>query len=442
MNSKIIFRVYLFLIFLLLLVFTVSADDVNFNFYKDSYKPFETAQVNVTIENINLSRNIDFTNLVLLDANDSSISLAKNVIKVNDKFYVLYFDLPFLEAGQYKVGLKEVHYVKDGVSQIGSFFSNLDIIDGITQIVSVRPAYVYTEILRGQEAHFSLALANKGSDAVSVNMEKEGDFFSLQTTSFSFLPNTSRVINVITSLHNRNNASYNGLIKINYAGGSYTVPFDVLRTDITEQANATPSNFTDESESNVVSGGLSLTTLSDRVLTNLSFDINIGEYYPSGQVVVKNNAGVDLYNLNYYLSGDVTSLLDVQPDSIEFLKDGESAVFLISLNNSYDFVAGTYNGFLNVDSREGASVSVPVFIDVTGESVRNYTNFSTRTSIANTTNASLIEEDEKGNSGVWLLLLIVVIVLLIVLYFFYRKTKTKKAEFESFVDKVKSRRNY
>src|SRR3989344_8305675 len=174
-----------FLIFVISLLFLISAsvvyaDDLNFNFYRDNYKPFETVQINITTENITLTRDLDISNLVLLNSENNSINIAKYKVKVDNNFYVFYFDLPQLSSGNYRLGLINVNYIKDRTLKVGNFYANLDIVDGNTQIISFRPAYVFNKVVSWQEVPFSLVINNKGNDLASISLTKEGNFFNLQ----------------------------------------------------------------------------------------------------------------------------------------------------------------------------------------------------------------------------------------------------------------------
>ena len=153
-------RILVLIFSFILIASIVNASEISFNTYRDSYRSFETVQVNVSIENITLSRDLEVSNLVLLREDNSSISLAKSKIKVNNSFYVFYFDLPSLEEGGYRLGLTNVNYIQNGAAKIGSFFAELNVVSGDSLIVSVRPAYIFSRVVAGQDAPFSLVINN------------------------------------------------------------------------------------------------------------------------------------------------------------------------------------------------------------------------------------------------------------------------------------------
>ncbi len=436
----------IFVVFLLVVLVSplIFADQIVFNFYRDDYKKFETVQLNVSIEGITLSKDLELSNFVLLD-NSNQVAIAKNKVKVNDNFYVFYFDVSSLNEGEYRLGLVDVAYTESGISKFGDFFTNFSVVNGSSQILSVRPAYVLSKVLTNQEASFSLIINNKGNDSVLVSLDKEGDFFSLNAANFTLFSGGSKTVNVVTSLAGKQNAGFLGNIYVRYSGINYQIPFTVLRTDFVasnETSNQTNVTFIPLANLSNVVGAISLTTISDRLLTNLSLSVNAGEYFSPGQIVVKNNANVDLNNLTYFITGNISSLLELQPDSADFIGANGSAIFLLGLSDS-ELVAGTYSGYLEVKSAEGANTKLPLIMEVIGEQILliNKTNI---TSLDNKTNLSVgnfTSVEDEGISNGLLAFFIVLAVLLLILLYLYKKTRPKQKSFESFVESVKSRRN-
>ena len=114
-----------FFVFLLTLNI-VNASDINFDFYKEVYHPFETLQVEISTDNITLSNDLTTSNLLLRDVNNNSISIAKNLVKFNNTFYVYYFDLPNLVNGSYNLLLDNINYLKNGNLFISDFSSSFN----------------------------------------------------------------------------------------------------------------------------------------------------------------------------------------------------------------------------------------------------------------------------------------------------------------------------
>ncbi len=444
MFFKIITRVIVLFLLIFSLVSIVNAEDVSFSFYKNSYSSFETVQTNVSISNITLTKDLDVSNIVLLRNDNSSISIAKNIVKVDKNLYVLYFDLPNLSDGQYTLGLINVNYLKEGSSKIGKFYSPFNIDFSLTQVISIRPAYVFSKVIGKQEAPFTLFIKNSGTDIVNVNLEKDGDFFKFDIDKLVVPIGAEKSVNVITSLFNRNEPSYNGNVRLAYGSKSYLIPFTVIKTDFIggkEETNLSNNASVVIPKAELNYKGLNLKTLSDKPIDNLNININVGEYYPPQQVVLVNTVGGDLHSLSYSLIEGIKDMFEVSPSYTVLLSNNNSAVFIFSVNNSYKFANGKYTGFLKFNSSEGINLLIPISVSVSGavrvtkEPVKNLTTNNVSTAV-------ITETPTTGSNGfiLWLVLLFVVILFLLVIFYFYRKVNKKKQEFEGFVEKVKNRR--
>lgn len=437
MLNKIRFKFFVIFLMFSLVVNITYAGNIDFHVYRDSYKSFETVQLDVSVNNITLSKSLGVSNLVFVDQNDNSINIAKNIVKVNDSFYVFYFDLPTLSGGTYKLGLKNVFYVDNNAAKVGGFFIDLNVVIGNTQILSIRPAYVFDNVAKDEESYFTLILSNKGSDNVDVFLEKSGDFFSFQTNSFSLASSKSKNIGVFTSLPDIG-ARFDGKINVKYGDNFYEVPFLVNRLGFFEPEiiNETSGVQVDLSS---VKDPIYLTTLSGKKLENLSINLDVGGYSAAGQIVVNNNAGVDLHDLKYYLSGDIVNMLLIQPDSSDMIETNGSDVFIVSINEDYKFVNGEFDGSLNVDNREDAKISIPIFIRVIGvkEIIAKNDTFQDLNQTPNKTGTVVVEEPKDG-LGVFLFF-IIILVLIVIGFFVYRKSRKKTEEFESYIDRIKRR---
>ncbi len=441
-------KIFLWLIVFVLFLFPIYASDINFNLQKDNYKSFETVQLNIVIENITLTKDLDINNLVLQDDSGKSFNLAKNVINIDNKNYYFYFDLPLLNQADYKIALVNVNYIKDNGFKVSNFFNNISVVSGDTQIVSVRPAYFLSKITSKQETSFTLFITNKGKDIVNINLQKSGDFFNLDAKEFNLAPGSTKNVNVVTSIFGKAGGNFTGDINIVYSGGSYKIPFLVFRTDFVENKNI--ANFT--SISNVTNNvtviktevnydGLVLKTLSDRIIKNLDIDLNVGDYYPPSQIILSNDAGIDLHNIKYLFNKDVKGIFDLQPNSLDFLENGKSETLLFSLNGSSHFFAGSYNGSLVFSSDERVGFSIPMKVRVFDNTKPIVENKNVVNSTVNNATVKTVVEEKSNFNFTWIVLVFFILIFLILIYFFYKKTKGKKDEFERFVDKVKNRRD-
>ncbi|KAF0211416.1 MAG: hypothetical protein FD167_5348, partial [bacterium] len=80
---NLLFVVFLFVPF-------VSALDVEFNLSKDYYRAYETIQFQASFSSINLTKELQISNLFLVNRNGTSFSISKNIIKLDNQNYIFY----------------------------------------------------------------------------------------------------------------------------------------------------------------------------------------------------------------------------------------------------------------------------------------------------------------------------------------------------------------
>ncbi|GEM_PF-4661818 len=454
MFFKTFFRIGIF--FFLFLFFSpfVFSEDVSFHFLKETYRPLETASVEVFISNITLTKDLEISQLVLLDTHNRSFDLAVSKIKINSTFYVFYFDLPLLTSGIYSLALRNVGFTKEGLFSLGSFSSPLSVREQAGALFTFRPGYVVRKLSAYEEASFSLIFTNPTSESLLVQLEKVGDFFTLDKPSFTLASGSSKTVMVTTSLRTFSNATLEGGIKLISKDFSSFLPFLVYRSGLTP---VLPIVVLPVNESSVVlppivvnysalKQPLYLTTLLDEIKENLTLHLELGVPYRAVNLILVNNASVDFHFVNYSISSNLEGLLTLKPTTTLLLKANDTALFLFGVNNSYDFIPGSYHGFLDIKSAEGVHLSLPLFITVLGTLkpvVNLSTNITKNATIASAgLNQSLpLREEHKNSFGLWIFLLIVLFIFLIIIFSIYKKTQQKKSEFEGFVDRLNSRRN-
>ena len=444
MFSKFFIKLFVIFYFLFLFSSFVYADDLSLQLYKQSYKSFETVQVNVIIENSTLTRELDVSNLIFLTETNSSLTLAKNKIKVNASFYVFYFDLPSLASGMYSLGVTNVNYLKAGVVRNGNFYVPLQILNSGPDFLSIRPAYFMYKLKNTEEAQSSFFITNHGNTSVNVAVNNSENFLKLDKTDFTLSPGTTTALKLSTFLKNTSNETIFSELRINYGTNFYVIPVLIFRSDI--------PNFTSSQTNNQVNTTLQITkfnttssllftTLLEEVKTNLTFTVEPNEQYQSLQYLITNKGNVPLHNINYTLNGSVFGFLELQPRSLEVLASLESAVLSLRFNTSARLTFGNYSGFLNLLSKEGDQLSIPITLRVLGNALIKPSLNVTPVLINATQNDSdIFPPEQKNNISGWIFFLVILFVLIIIVFYFYKKTRQKN-EFDDFVDNMNSRRN-
>ncbi len=425
------------LIVFLIFSLGVYAQDLEIRTYRESYNKFETVQLEVTLLNGTFSAPLGISNLQMRDSSSEVISVAKNFLKINETKYFYYFDVPDVPEGMYEMVLRGVSYAREGVNYFSEFTSNLSVVDVGGDILSVRPGYIASNVAGNEEASFSLILVNRGSNGFNVVLSKEGDFFSFQQGSFSIAPGQTKNVGVITRLSAVDGVHLEGRIRVNYGSEFYEIPFlvfrpDVISRDVTENATAEDEVL----DLSLIEDPVLITTLSGRELKNLTMSLDVSEYYPSGQIVIKNNAGADLNNVEYSINGNIGRILSVNPLVSDIIGVNESAVLVVSVNEERDFHNGDFSGSLDVKIAETVVGRLPIFVNVYGAADKEIVNESAIVVSDEKKNVTTVTEpEERGSFGIWILLIFVV--LLLILFYVYRKTKSKKEEFEGYIERIK-----
>ncbi len=177
-----------------------------------------------------------------------------------------------------------------------------------------------------------------------------------------------------------------------------------------------------------------LTTLNDKKLDSLDVSFTAGEYLAASQLIVKNNANIDLHKVTYSFNGDVIDMFEIVPLKQDLIAANEYKIIQLGLNKSYKFVPGLFGGSFVVKSKEGAGLNLPINIKVLGIPEVLQEN-KTDGTIVNKSTRQLVQEEKGVNP--FLILFVIVLFLLIILFFIYRRTKPKQREFEAFVEKIK-----
>lgn len=430
-------RYTILLIIFLFFSSVVYAQDLEIKTYRDSYNKFETVQLGISLLNGTFSASPGISNLQMRDSSGRGISIAKNSLKINETKYFYYFDVPDVPEGEYEIVLSGISYAKEGVNYFSEFVSNLSVVSGAGDILSVRPGYAVSNVRSNEEASFSLILVNRGSNGLNVVLNKDGGFFSFQQNSFSIVPGQTKNVGVITRLSILDDANLEGKIRVNYGSKFYDIPFLIFRSGIISRD--TVEEEKDEEgvlDLSLIEDPVLITTLSGRELKNLTISLDVNEYYPSGQVIIKNNAGIDLTDVEYSINGDIVRILSVSPLVSDILGVNESAVLVISVDEERDFQNGEFFGSLDVKIAGRIVGDLPIFVSVYGAVDKETVNESGVVVSDEKKNVTtVIQPEEEEGLGLWILLIFVV--LLLILFYVYKKTKIRKEEFEGYIERIK-----
>jgi len=142
------------LVILLVICISASASDINILTYREDYSPLETFQAEIIFDKEPLN---ELTSLNFEFYKDNPIGTLLVLEKLNNKRYFVYFNIPDVEGGEYKLKVK-----------------NVDIIDGSLKRIS-------------EEKTIQVNKINSGFDYLLSNQNEDGNFNDITETALGAL---------------------------------------------------------------------------------------------------------------------------------------------------------------------------------------------------------------------------------------------------------------
>jgi hypothetical protein len=404
----------LFFVFLINLTL-VNAAEIDFKFSKENYKSFETLQAEINL-NVNLTKDLTFSNVVLFDKNNNAISVAKTLIKIDNTHYYVYFDLPSLESGNYLFGLNSVNYNQNSKFLINNFYTGLTVVDGNSQILSIRPGFIKDELKEFGNS-YSLILNNKGTDLITINFTSKNSFISFDRSEVLISPASSKI--VTASILDNFNA--NDIIVINYGNqSSYSINVFIPST-----AKMNETNEIQAKDDFTGVAGFYLSNGDDKIYSTLDLELDRNEKYAEASLFILNNYSKAVHNVNIYLTGDVQKLFNIRPNKIILLDSKSSRNFFMTLKDKKNLSLNEYTGFLNVNSTENAELKIPIKITPYGviPVKTNQTITLNKTVINNTTPIQTKTTSQTNPAAILLISVAIFLVLFFVAFYFISRKK-------------------
>ena len=155
---------YYFLL-ILLIPFAIAQE---INFFKPEYTPGETVQGEV-INNLNIVGEITNGQIQILDNLGNKQPILVNIIKVDDGYYLFYFDTSIAQSGPYTLNIKDILYLENNILKTTSFEKQFSINQKDYNLLSLQPGAVY---FKSDENVFqAIRVSNLESYAVSLVLE-------------------------------------------------------------------------------------------------------------------------------------------------------------------------------------------------------------------------------------------------------------------------------
>ncbi len=381
---------------------STSAFSIDINLAKDSYFPGETLQADITIEGV-LEENLANSNIKLYCSNNS-IGISPSLIKLSNTHYYSFFEINKALYGQNcEFTIQDAIFYESGFIMQRDFSKNFSLVSTNDSIVSINPSAFRVDDLSDQNT-FRVFVENLGIESVNLSISTSNEFVDL-TGDLSGDPESSSYFDIYLSelLYS---GEENAEVEISYNSKGYKIPIWIFE-DVEDNNITVP----EENESYIDGPFLEFVMDVDRFDISLSSDEDL-----SGYVTIK-NVGVDLRDIVFSLSGNLSGIIDLQTENLELLESGESFKEYLYVNQMKNAEEGIYEGVLKIDYYS-ESLEFPILVEIkSGEVVSNGTN-------GDPVDPGNPPVEENGIS-IWWFVLIILLIALIVLYFLYKK-KTKK----------------
>ena len=153
-----------FVLFILIVPIVVAQE---INFFKTEYSPGETAQGEI-ITNLNTVEDIASAQIEILDSFGNDQPVLVNIIKINDNYYLFYFDTLKTQLGTYNLEIGDILYLENNILKTASFERQFSLTQKNYNLISLQPGAVY---FSPDDAFQAIRVSNLENYAISLELE-------------------------------------------------------------------------------------------------------------------------------------------------------------------------------------------------------------------------------------------------------------------------------
>lgn len=437
-------KFFFYLCFLFLLLVSFATAGIEIVPVKTIYNPGETVQAGVFAKDIRLLHELSVSDFVLIDKSTGETVISQNLIKLNDKEYYTYFDMPVKKNSNFSFGVRNIQYF-DSLNELKKDSFYVDLATSSESVgVSVRPAYVQLlNIESYDQPSLDFFIKNKG-DFVNVSISSSDSFLVPTISKFSLGLNEQKQIQVKTKVVGKIQDVFDGFVIVDYSSFSYNIPVYITRKGFI-RVNASTNESINESkiekkEENAKSIEYGSIVLVSPTLDSIDYtgkdSLKEGELV-RGELIFLNTGNSSLENIDVKYKG-LEDVLNADKERIDLVAAGSQFSFNVLINTS-NVKLEKYNGEILVIASNSINYSLPVYIDVIKEKKNETIVKENKTNISYNYSTTTTVAKEESNLGVWILLIAFILVIIIIIYYLYKKGKPKQQAYENLVESFKQR---
>ena len=400
-----------FLVFIFLILIIINSVNAEINIFKKEFFIGETFQAELSF--LNLVDKIEINNIKILNKLNETSNIGVILKQINKENYFIYFDVPEVDQGKYKLVVNNVKYIENNILKKENFESNFEISRREENIISINPPLIVFNAY--EKNFFKVDLTNKGNNLVNVNLIDNNNITNIITNNISI--NKNSVDSIYFTINNKIDKNEINLSLV-YDNYSYILPVYINNKAIAE------NNVSFFLENNN----------KKSYINEYKIDIPFGSY-TQADIYLENNEN-NISNLTLSVNGNVKNILKLGFDSIPFLENKKSII--LNLYTDKNIEPGYYSGNLLINNKD-TEVSLPLYITVSEKANNEVkenikiinTSEEITKSIENTTIPKTENKINKKLLSYLLISLVVIIFIIIYIIFFKKANKNKSKEYEN-----------
>ena len=413
------------LIFVFILLITINFASAEINIFKEEYKLGETFQAELNFKN--LLSEIKVSDIKITNADDEVTNIGVLFTKIDNERYFIYFEIPKIESGEYKLVINNVRHISDGILKKENFEQVFKVKNAQNDIISIKPGYI---ILRPEErGFFKFDIKNNGKNIVTINFPEE-NFTKFFAQNITLTPDSFDSVYFNVKMDEiKETEKLN--IKLKYNNNSFLLPIFIVNSYI-------KNNLMFFVERNNMKN----------YLDYYNVDLEYGSY-AEGSIILENTLNKNLTNLIIILAGNINEILKPGFYEINSLKSKEIIELNLFFNLNGNAKEGEYEGNLVVKNEDIKS-SLPIKINVLKselyqETIEEKTNLNISESnfkeialepAKNQSNLTVPKVKNKLNKKIIsyiLIILMLIIFIAIYVLIFLKIGKPKKRKFSDLI---------
>lgn len=263
-------------------------------------------------------------------------------------------------------------------------------------------------------------------DSFDIQLRYSDITVSVEAEDVSPIRNSIDVVGSATLEVNYDLETLNEDTTIKFTYGNRTYTYLIFLAEIDE-------NVVEPEEEPEVSGELEF--LQDFINQSVTSDTKLQSYIP-----FKNDVSVDLAAINFYVTGDIASITELQYSTLDYLASGDSDDILVVVNKDRDVESGKYSGELVMESGEFRDV-LPIHIEFT-EIIEPKVDEEIIFPDVELVDEPVInvppeEEDKVDNRSLYVGIAILVVLVILLIYFWIKLRNKPTKSFEDVIDERK-----